>query len=165
MAGSQSLTSIPSTTVMVEASALASARWKAKAPQTRVSPAAIQRDISFMLGSSLCSRRHTGCRSCAVSSMHRPAGDTLLRIGGNRGRRELHPGPAFSTLLEKQTVFQCHTDATPLSAPLPPPSRSEVTAYMKMPSGSEWLTPLLEPRSIAIVGASERQGSFGRSTL
>jgi len=36
---------------------------------------------------------------------------------------------------------------------------------MKMPSGSEWLTPLLEPRSIAIVGASERQGSFGRSTL
>jgi len=28
-----------------------------------------------------------------------------------------------------------------------------------------WLGPLLEPRSIAIVGASERPGSFGRSTL
>jgi acyl-CoA synthetase (NDP forming) len=28
-----------------------------------------------------------------------------------------------------------------------------------------WLKPLLEPRSIAIVGASERQGSFGRTTL
>jgi acetate---CoA ligase (ADP-forming) len=28
-----------------------------------------------------------------------------------------------------------------------------------------WLQPLLEPRSIAIVGASERPGSFGRSTL
>src|SRR5262249_41187287 len=28
-----------------------------------------------------------------------------------------------------------------------------------------WLRPLLEPRSIAIVGASDRPGSFGRSTL
>jgi acyl-CoA synthetase (NDP forming) len=28
-----------------------------------------------------------------------------------------------------------------------------------------WLRPLLEPRSIAIVGASEREGSFGRTTL
>jgi acetate---CoA ligase (ADP-forming) len=28
-----------------------------------------------------------------------------------------------------------------------------------------WLGPLLEPRSIAIVGASERPGSFGRTTL
>lgn len=30
---------------------------------------------------------------------------------------------------------------------------------------SSWLRPLLEPRSIAIVGASEREGSFGRTTL
>jgi acyl-CoA synthetase (NDP forming) len=30
---------------------------------------------------------------------------------------------------------------------------------------SEWLKPLLEPRSIAIVGASERPGAFGRTTL
>jgi acyl-CoA synthetase (NDP forming) len=32
-------------------------------------------------------------------------------------------------------------------------------------SNSGWLKPLLEPRSIAIVGASERAGSFGRTTL
>ena len=32
-------------------------------------------------------------------------------------------------------------------------------------TGSEWLKPLLEPRSIAIVGASQRPGSFGRTTL
>ena len=32
-------------------------------------------------------------------------------------------------------------------------------------AASEWLKPLLEPRSIAIVGASERPGSFGRTTL
>jgi acetate---CoA ligase (ADP-forming) len=32
-------------------------------------------------------------------------------------------------------------------------------------SNSGWLKPLLEPRSIAIVGASERPGSFGRMTL
>lgn len=30
---------------------------------------------------------------------------------------------------------------------------------------SSWLRPLLEPRSIAIVGASDREGSFGRTTL
>jgi acyl-CoA synthetase (NDP forming) len=30
---------------------------------------------------------------------------------------------------------------------------------------STWLRPLLEPRTIAIVGASERAGSFGRTTL
>ncbi|HKF60689.1 MAG TPA: acetate--CoA ligase family protein [Dongiaceae bacterium] len=34
-----------------------------------------------------------------------------------------------------------------------------------MAASSAWLRPLLEPRSIAIVGASERPGSFGRSTL
>ena len=28
-----------------------------------------------------------------------------------------------------------------------------------------WLEPMLSPRSIAIVGASDRAGSFGRSTL
>ena len=31
--------------------------------------------------------------------------------------------------------------------------------------GSLWLKPLLEPRSIAVVGASERPGAFGRTTL
>jgi acyl-CoA synthetase (NDP forming) len=36
---------------------------------------------------------------------------------------------------------------------------------MNMGTTSEWLKPLLEPRSIAIVGASERPGSFGRTTL
>ena len=34
-----------------------------------------------------------------------------------------------------------------------------------MAASPAWLRPLLEPRSIAIVGASERPGSFGRSTL
>ncbi len=32
-------------------------------------------------------------------------------------------------------------------------------------SNTDWLKPLLEPRSIAIVGASPRPGSFGRTTL
>jgi acyl-CoA synthetase (NDP forming) len=36
---------------------------------------------------------------------------------------------------------------------------------MNLASESDWLKPLLEPRSIAVVGASERPGAFGRSTL
>jgi acetate---CoA ligase (ADP-forming) len=32
-------------------------------------------------------------------------------------------------------------------------------------AASSWLRPLLEPRSIAIVGASDREASFGRTTL
>ena len=36
---------------------------------------------------------------------------------------------------------------------------------MSAVSTSQWLKPLLEPRSIAIVGASERPGAFGRTTL
>lgn len=36
---------------------------------------------------------------------------------------------------------------------------------MNAASNPAWLKPLLEPRSIAIVGASERPGAFGRTTL
>jgi acetate---CoA ligase (ADP-forming) len=36
---------------------------------------------------------------------------------------------------------------------------------MVLGTTSAWLKPLLEPRSIAIVGASERPGSFGRTTM
>src|SRR5262245_27837095 len=32
-------------------------------------------------------------------------------------------------------------------------------------ASSTWLGPLLEPRSIAVVGASQRPGSFGQTTL
>jgi acetate---CoA ligase (ADP-forming) len=44
-------------------------------------------------------------------------------------------------------------------------SRVEEFSRLMRNTGSEWLKPLLEPRSIAIVGASQRLGSFGRTTL
>ncbi len=45
------------------------------------------------------------------------------------------------------------------------PARTESGSGARKDRGSAWLGPLLEPRSIAIVGASERAGSFGRTTL
>jgi acetate---CoA ligase (ADP-forming) len=38
-------------------------------------------------------------------------------------------------------------------------------AQVRRPNPEVWLEPLLSPRSIAVVGASERAGSLGRSTL
>ena len=48
---------------------------------------------------------------------------------------------------------------------VPDRTKLESSARLNASLTSEWLKPLLEPRSIAIVGASERPGSFGRTTL
>jgi acetate---CoA ligase (ADP-forming) len=45
------------------------------------------------------------------------------------------------------------------------PATIQSAATVRYPNPAVWLEPLLSPRSIAVVGASERTGSLGRSTL
>jgi len=47
----------------------------------------------------------------------------------------------------------------------PAPSLLEGAGKLHATSASLWLKPLLEPRSIAFVGAPDRPGAFGRTTL
>lgn len=76
------------------------------------------------------------------------------------GNYRMRPSQSFP-------VASVHHGVSRGCARLVVPDRTKIESSARLNAGStsEWLKPLLEPRSIAIVGASERPGAFGRTTL
>src|SRR4030095_11153339 len=92
--------------------------------------------------------------------------ESAHRCGLSRTGSELHPWPPANIVCEQRKSYQCQA-FTMAHPTLVVPDRPELESSARLNTSltSEWLKPLLEPRSIAIVGASERPGSFGRTTL